>query len=239
MARAGSLREVKSGAGVRPTLWIVHSSIMRCSAATAARWKHEPSTSQLAVIKLIDFKKLVQLPEKPFSAKLNMLYRSSMYPVALNLAKTQGLEDLSESVADIHKQYGDNLYNKGNWDGAMGQFVKTIGWVVPSYVIRMFLDAQQIHNLIMYLQELHYLGLANSDHTTLLLNAYTNQDQVAPSITTPLGIVQVLARNNVIYPQDILSAGYIPTAWFILYIIYPRYALSYGTTPILDYIPNA
>ncbi|KAJ7693653.1 hypothetical protein B0H17DRAFT_1059396 [Mycena rosella] len=122
---------------------------------------------------------LVQLLEKPFSAKLDMLYRSSMYPVALNLAKTQGLEDSSESVADIHKQYGDHLYNKGNWDGAMGQFVKTIGCVAPSYVIRKFLDAQRIHNLVTYLQELHSLGLANSDHTTLLLNAYTKLKDVA------------------------------------------------------------
>ncbi|KAJ6501655.1 hypothetical protein C8R47DRAFT_1253435 [Mycena vitilis] len=122
---------------------------------------------------------LLQLLEKPFSAKLDMLYRSSMYPVALNLAKTQGLEDSSESVADIHRQYGDHLYNKGNWDGAMGQFVKTIGWVAPSYVIRKFLDAQRIHNLVTYLQELHSLGLANSDHTTLLLNAYTKLKDVA------------------------------------------------------------
>ncbi|KAJ7785937.1 hypothetical protein B0H16DRAFT_1681201 [Mycena metata] len=122
---------------------------------------------------------LLQLLEKPFSAKLDMLYRSSMYPVALNLAKTQGLEESSASVADIHKQYGDHLYNKGNWDGAMGQFVKTIGSVAPSYVIRKFLDAQRIHNLVTYLQELHSLGLANSDHTTLLLNAYTKLKDVA------------------------------------------------------------
>ncbi|KAJ7456594.1 hypothetical protein FB451DRAFT_1143264 [Mycena latifolia] len=122
---------------------------------------------------------LVQLLEKPFSAKLDMLYRSSMYPVALNLAKTQGLEESSETVADIHKQYGDHLYSKGNWDGAMGQFVKTIGSIAPSYVIRKFLDAQRIHNLVTYLQELHSLGLANSDHTTLLLNAYTKLKDVA------------------------------------------------------------
>ncbi|KAF7306576.1 E3 ubiquitin-protein ligase PEP5 [Mycena indigotica] len=122
---------------------------------------------------------LKQLLEKPFSAKLEMLYRSSMFPVALNLAKTQGLEDSSETVADIHKQYGDHLYNKGNWDAAMAQFVKTIGCVAPSYVIRKFLDAQRIHNLVTYLQELHSLGRANSDHTTLLLNAYTKLKDVS------------------------------------------------------------
>lgn len=36
-----------------------------------------------------------------------------------------------------------------------------------------FLDAQRIPLLTLYLQELHRRGLANSDHTTLLLNCYT------------------------------------------------------------------
>jgi hypothetical protein len=42
-----------------------------------------------------------------------------------------------------------------------------------------FLDAQRIHNLVTYLQELHALGLANSDHTTLLLNTYTKLKDVS------------------------------------------------------------
>ena len=42
-----------------------------------------------------------------------------------------------------------------------------------------FLDAQRIHNLVLYLQELHNLGLANSDHTTLLLNTYTKLKDVS------------------------------------------------------------
>jgi hypothetical protein len=42
-----------------------------------------------------------------------------------------------------------------------------------------FLDAQRIHNLVTYLQELHALGLANADHTTLLLNTYTKLKDVA------------------------------------------------------------
>lgn len=36
-----------------------------------------------------------------------------------------------------------------------------------------FLDAQRIQNLTEYLQEMHSRGLANPDHTTLLLNCYT------------------------------------------------------------------
>jgi hypothetical protein len=77
---------------------------------------------------------LVCLRERSTSDKLDMLYRKSLYLLALNLAKAQRLD--SSNVADIHRQYGSHLYNKGDYDGAMQQFVKTIGHVQPSYVIR-------------------------------------------------------------------------------------------------------
>lgn len=121
--------------------------------------------------------KLTRLEEKPTSAKLELLFRRSRYQLALGLARTHGLDDAS--VADIHKQYGDHLYGKGDYDGAMQQFIKTLGHLQPSYVIRKFLDAQRIHNLTTYLQELHSRGLANSDHTTLLLNTYTKLKDVS------------------------------------------------------------
>ncbi|EDR06605.1 uncharacterized protein LACBIDRAFT_251110, partial [Laccaria bicolor S238N-H82] len=120
---------------------------------------------------------LTCLEEKSTADKLDMLYRKSLYLLALNMAKTQNLD--VASVSDIHKQYGDHLYGKGDYDGAMQQFVQTIGHLQPSYVIRKFLDAQRIHNLVTYLQELHSLGLANSDHTTLLLNTYTKLKDVS------------------------------------------------------------
>ncbi|KAF8271913.1 hypothetical protein EI94DRAFT_1678503 [Lactarius quietus] len=115
--------------------------------------------------------KLSCLREKPTATKLDMLYRRGYYVLALDIAKTQQMGQ--ESVADIHRQYGDYLYAKPDYDAAMQQYLQTIGHVQPSYVIRKFLDAQRIHNLVTYLQELHSLGVANSDHTTLLLNTYT------------------------------------------------------------------
>ncbi|KAL4243038.1 hypothetical protein ABKN59_010911 [Abortiporus biennis] len=63
--------------------------------------------------------KLSCLEEKPTPAKLDLLYRKSQYLIALNLAKTQRLDD--SSVTDIHRQYGDHLYSKGDYDGAMQQ----------------------------------------------------------------------------------------------------------------------
>ena len=54
--------------------------------------------------------------------------------LAVSLARTSGLEE--GEVAEIYRKYGDHLYDKGDFDGAMQQFIKTVGKVQPSYVIR-------------------------------------------------------------------------------------------------------
>lgn len=43
----------------------------------------------------------------------------------------------------------------------------------------MFLDANNIQNLTLYLKSLHDQGQANPNHTTLLLNCYTKLKDVA------------------------------------------------------------
>lgn len=91
--------------------------------------------------------------------------------MCFRVAKSQQYD--IEGLVEIFKLYGDHLYLKGNHSGAMEQYLKTIGRLEPSYVIKKFLDAQRIHQLTAYLQELHKQGLASEDHTTLLLNCYT------------------------------------------------------------------
>ncbi|CAB4070097.1 VPS11 [Lepeophtheirus salmonis] len=87
------------------------------------------------------------------------------------VAKNQRYD--ADGLVDIFRQYGDHLYVKGDYSGAIDNYCKTIGQLEPSYVIRRFLDAQRIDNLTAYLQVLHRRGAANEDHTTLLLNCYT------------------------------------------------------------------
>lgn len=127
-----------------------------------------------------------RLDEQFIQTKLDALYRKNLYTLAVTVAENAGMD--AAGVAEIHKRYGDYLYDKGDFDGAMTQFTQTLGHLQPSYVIRQvcslhvchsngahdqFLDAQRIHNLTAYLQALHSHGLANPDHTTLLLNCYT------------------------------------------------------------------
>ncbi|PHZ13049.1 uncharacterized protein RHIMIDRAFT_127991 [Rhizopus microsporus ATCC 52813] len=64
----------------------------------------------------------------------------------------------------------------------MEQYIRTIRQLELLYLIRKFLDAQIIYNLTNYLQELHSKSLANTDHTTLLLNCYTKLKDVSPEL---------------------------------------------------------
>ncbi|XP_064424845.1 vacuolar protein sorting-associated protein 11 homolog [Latimeria chalumnae] len=116
-------------------------------------------------------RKLSVLQEKDTQTKLEMLFKKNLFVMAINLAKSQHLD--ADGLSEIFRQYGDHLYLKGDHDGAIQQYIRTIGKLEPSYVIRKFLDAQRIHNLTAYLQALHRQSLANADHTTLLLNCYT------------------------------------------------------------------
>uniref|UniRef100_A0A8B9R7R9 Vacuolar protein sorting-associated protein 11 homolog n=1 Tax=Astyanax mexicanus TaxID=7994 RepID=A0A8B9R7R9_ASTMX len=116
-------------------------------------------------------KKMYMLQEKDTQTKLEMLFKKNLFVMAINLAKSQHLDN--DGLSEIFRQYGDHLYIKGDHDGAIQQYIRTIGKLEPSYVIRKFLDAQRIHNLTAYLQALHRQSLANADHTTLLLNCYT------------------------------------------------------------------
>jgi hypothetical protein len=61
----------------------------------------------------------------------------SFYPISFRSSVFMVLTrfPVSSPLLDIIR-YGDHLYSKGDYDGAMNQFVKTVGWVQPSYVIR-------------------------------------------------------------------------------------------------------
>lgn len=114
---------------------------------------------------------LYHLDEKDLQSKLSLLFKKNLYDVAIRIAKSQQYD--SDGLVDIFKQYGDHMYAKGDHSGAIEQYIKTIGKLEPSYVIRKFLDSQHIEKLTMYLQVLHKQGHATEDHTTLLLNCYT------------------------------------------------------------------
>lgn len=114
--------------------------------------------------------KLYRYQEKPLQQKLEILYQRNLYILAINLAQKSGVDKAQQNV--IFRRYGDYLYQKGDYDTAMQQYLRAIDNTEPSKVIRKFLDTQRIRNLIEYLEELHEHEKATADHTTLLLNCY-------------------------------------------------------------------
>ncbi|GAA5881447.1 hypothetical protein JCM3774_005086 [Rhodotorula dairenensis] len=124
-----------------------------------------------AVWVLTEAGKLFRLSEQPLKDSFAVLFQRNLFTVAIGLAQSRGVGE--DELADIYRRYGDHLYSKSDYEGAMSAYLKTVGSVQASYVIRKFLDAQRLAHLTSYLQELHSKGLANSDITTLLLNCYT------------------------------------------------------------------
>ncbi|GAA5997060.1 tethering complex subunit PEP5 [Rhodotorula paludigena] len=124
-----------------------------------------------AVWVLTEGGKLFRLTEQPIEQSFETLFQRNLFTLGISLAHSRGLGE--REVADIYRRHGDHLYGKSDYEGAMAAYLKTVGTVQASYVIRKFLDAQRLTHLTSYLQELHSRGLANSDITTLLLNCYT------------------------------------------------------------------
>lgn len=119
---------------------------------------------------------LMTFHETGMSMQLEVLFKRSLYKLALDLALAHKADEAT--LANIRQRWGDHLYLKGEYDAAMAQYQHTLGHLEPSYIIRRFLDAQRIHNLTTYLELLHEKGMAAADHTTLLLNCYTKLKDV-------------------------------------------------------------
>ncbi|KAK4776322.1 hypothetical protein SAY86_005010 [Trapa natans] len=147
---------------------IAHSSVVKEVSHLLCEWG--------SVILIMTDKTVLCIGEKDMESKLDMLFKKNLYTVAINLVQSQQAD--ASATAEVLRKYGDHLYSKQDYDEAMAQYILTIGYLEPSYVIQKFLDAQRIYNLTNYLEKLHEKGLASKDHTTLLLNCYTKLKDV-------------------------------------------------------------
>ncbi|KAF2861743.1 vacuolar protein sorting-associated protein 11 [Piedraia hortae CBS 480.64] len=114
--------------------------------------------------------KLLRHHEKLFKQKMDILSHRNLFVLAISLAQKYQVDASQQSA--IFRRYGDYLYQKGDYDTAMQQYLRAIDNTEPSQIIRKYLDNQHLGNLVDYLEALHEEGKASSDHTTLLLNCY-------------------------------------------------------------------
>ena len=78
--------------------------------------------------------KIFRYHEKSLQQRLEMLYQRNMFPLAIDLAQKAGMDAQQKTV--IFRKYGDHLYQKGDYDLAMNQYIKAIDTTEPSQVIR-------------------------------------------------------------------------------------------------------
>lgn len=111
---------------------------------------------------------LWKITEKTTSVKLDIVLQKHLYDVAISIAK----RDNSNELASIHGKYADYLYNKGDFQNAIQQYIETIGVLQPSFVIRRFLDGTRAAQLALYIEALHARNINSSENVLLLLGAY-------------------------------------------------------------------
>ena len=115
--------------------------------------------------------RLLRLTEKDVRLKLASLFRKHLYGLAADVAEKAKADE--EVVADVHRQWADHLYDKGDLQGAMEQYLNGVRYLEPSHVIQKYLDSAHVALLAQYLERLHKEDLAESGHTTLMLNCFT------------------------------------------------------------------
>lgn len=114
---------------------------------------------------------LVTLTEKHTNEKIALLVQKHLYAAAIVVAYA----DPSYAAADItglYQQYAEYLYRKGDFSGAMEQYMHTIGSLESSHVMFRYLDAPKIPLLVKYLEKLRSRELATPVHKELLRTCY-------------------------------------------------------------------
>ena len=116
------------------------------------------------------------LTEKDNSFKIETFFKKSFFNEAWRFAQNQNCQE--SLLAEISRLHGDLLYSKNDFANSIYHYIKTLGFVEPSYVIRKFLDVSQIDFLIEYLEKIHEKKFAKKEHTALLLNCYVKKQKI-------------------------------------------------------------
>ena len=114
---------------------------------------------------------LVTLTEKGTAEKVNLLVQKNLYSAAIFIAYADPSYE-TEEITMLYRRHAEYLYRKGDYSGAIEQYIHTIGSLEPSHVIFRYLDAPKIPLLVKYLEELRSRDLTTAVHNELLRTCY-------------------------------------------------------------------
>jgi len=101
-------------------------------------------------------RQIIRLKEKDNKYKFEIFYKRSFFENAYEYAKNLNYD--KKKICEISKRHGDHLCQKGDYAKAIEQYILTINYLDPSYVIQKFLDGSKLDFLIQYLECLHKDG---------------------------------------------------------------------------------
>ena len=126
-----------------------------CASAFNVPKDFSSSTSQQPIptaVLLTSAGTLVSLIERSTSEKVGLLLQKNLFAAAISIAYTDPFFP-TKKVANLYRQYAEFLYQKGDFEGAMDQYIHTIGSLEPSHIIFRYLDAPKIPLLVKYLEQ--------------------------------------------------------------------------------------
>ena len=128
---------------------------------------------------------LITFTEKLTAEKISLLVQKNLYAAAIVIAYADPSFD-SVDIAALFREHAEHLYRKGDYAGAMEQYIHTIGSLESSHVIFRYLDAPKIPLLVKYLEKFREQNLATPVHNELLRTCYLklNDTEAADALTT-------------------------------------------------------
>ena len=131
----------------------------------------------------INKKYIVKLREKNVKEKFETFFSKKFYDDAAQYAKNLGFDN--KRLTEISRQHAEYEYNKGNYEKAIDEYIKTIHFYEPSIVIRKFLEKSKLVYLIKYLEAIVFdKDFKNRDieehnnYTILLFHCYIMQEEI-------------------------------------------------------------
>jgi vacuolar protein sorting-associated protein 11 len=154
---------------------------------------------------------LLALTEKATEEKINLLVQKYLFSAAIMVAYADpSLE--ATYITTLYRRYAEHLYRKGDFTGAMEQYMHTIGSLESSHVIFRFLDAPKIPLLVQYLEKLRSRDLATPVHNELLRTCYLklNDTTAAEAIASSSNSIDKASLTSILSnlvnnPKDALA----------------------------------
>lgn len=115
---------------------------------------------------------LLKLHEKPLKENVQILKNNELFQIAIKLAIESSNEFTKSEIMNLKKSYGFNLYDKGEYNDSMDQFIQCIPLGKTSEIIAKFKESSKIQFLIKYLEKMIDLEVSTPNHVNLLLTSY-------------------------------------------------------------------